>query len=65
MTFERANLEEGLRARAERGGTSLLDKLATLTDEEWDELTHRMQKHFQRELDRRGYAIVPKDEQGP
>ena len=50
---------DGLRDRALRGGTSLLDKLAGLTDAEWDELTHRMTKHFQRELAARGMVIVP------
>lgn len=53
--------EDGLRDRARQGGTPLLDKLAALTDDEWAELTHRMSKHFERELHRRGLVIVAAD----
>jgi hypothetical protein len=51
--------EDGLFQRAQTRATPLLRKLANLTDDEWSELTHRMTKHFDRELARRGMVVVP------
>lgn len=44
--------------RAKTRQTALLGKLNDLSDEEWDELTHRMSQHFQRELNARGLMLV-------
>jgi len=51
---------DGLYQRAQTRATPLLTKLADLSDEEWGELTHRMTKHFERELGNRGMVIVSK-----
>ncbi len=51
-------MTDGLRDRAKHGGTPLLVKLAALSDDEWAELTHRMTKHFKREITARGLTLV-------
>ena len=38
----------------------LAEKMNSLTDEEWAELTARMTRNFKRELDKRGMEIVYK-----
>lgn len=41
--------------------TPLMDKMAALTDEEWDELTWRLKKHLHREMEARGIVMVKRD----
>lgn len=49
---------DGLYQRAQTRATPLLSKLADLSEEDWDELTHRMRKHFTREMAVRGLVFV-------
>ena len=56
---------DGLYQRAQTRATPLLSKLADLSDDEWEELTYRMRKHFMRVMRDGGYVIHKADPLGP
>jgi hypothetical protein len=61
-TMTREPETDGLYQRAQTRATPLLTKLADFSDQEWAELTHRMRKHFEREMHARGLTLTPEDE---